>query len=134
MGGVPLGVLTRTDSVMACPECDTVGFTRMIGVASLPHINEYPRFDRGLNVLLTSEAHRQRVMRDKGVHELGGANDVDDLLSAQRGAEQAERAGRAARKAELERDPAYREYMRDHERQIEAETEIIRRQAREGRL
>jgi hypothetical protein len=134
MRGEAVGVVERQEGDMriSCPGCEGTAFSRLVGVAQLPHINEYPRFDRGLDLMLESEQHRQRVMKERGLVELG--NDHEALLRAQRRRWEEEREGRARRKLELESHPAYREYMAQHERQMQDEAAEIKRRAREGRL
>lgn len=128
-GGQGIGTIWPEcpEGTTGCPGCGEAAHDVQIGVANLPHINEYPRFDRGLNLLLESEQHRRRVMKERGLEEGGGINEIRDILDAQRNAWQEERTARHARDARMRASPEYREFMdKVGGRQIAELTENVR--------
>lgn len=100
MGGRDVGNLDINGPAEGCPECGATTYERMVGSVSLPGINAYPYFDRGLGLTVESAEHKRRVLAERGLVELGA--DAESVLSAQKRAGAPAKA-RAARAKENQR-------------------------------
>lgn len=74
-------VVVEGDAALpACPECGAAT-KRVMGVPTAESMLQFPRYDKGLGLVLESEAHRRRVMKERGLVEAGDY-DEDRIMSA----------------------------------------------------
>lgn len=66
------------DALPACPTCGGALLAKM-GVGSEAP-GEYPRWDRGLGLTLTSAAHRRQVCKERGLTPVDGDFDLDKIV------------------------------------------------------
>lgn len=67
------------DPYPPCPDCDGV-VTKPMGAPGAEAPGEYPRYDRGLGLTLTSDAHRRAVCKARGLTPVDGDFDIDRIL------------------------------------------------------
>jgi hypothetical protein len=133
IGGREVGVLTREDDLIACPECDAPDFVRLVGAVALPGINAYPYFNNGLNCIVTSKQHYDQVCREKNLVCIG--DQEEQLLSEQSRAREKVIRERKEREEAFRRQPGYEAAERwTKSRECLGEQEEIRKAIREGRL
>ena len=63
-----------------CENCGYTGYGQTVNRPSIGRFSEkFPYFDRGLDMWLTSKAHRREVMKEKGLIEASGDWSVSDM-------------------------------------------------------
>lgn len=100
IGGRVIGNLSRPDGdedKLGCPRCDFAEYENVVSSTTGVVSDEYPRFDRGLKLMLTSEKHRQQVCKERGLVAVDGEVDLGMSM-----AEQSEHNTRMARYADYQ--------------------------------
>lgn len=110
-------VVVEDDAPLAaCPTCGGE-VRRLLGVPSAEAMLQFPRYDKGLGLLLEDEAHRRRVMKERGLIEAGDY-DEDKIMSAIEKEGEEDDAIAADYFDRLENSPEYRDFriLRDRGR------------------
>jgi len=101
-----------------CPNCGAEQFVSLIELPTPIDLGDeagygkhYPYFDRALNMRIHSKAHRKKVMKEKGIVALDGAN-MDYERIARQNTENRRAKIEKLRKMDrmYEEHPAYREF------------------------
>ena len=110
MRGEVVGVIGSEDDRTTCPVCGSAEFERQVGVVQLPGINEYPYFNRGLDAMVASKQHYDRLCKEKGLVPIGDQEEA--LLSNQQRERDRVIRERKEREEAQRRTPGYQEYER----------------------
>ncbi len=95
-----------------CENCGYVGYGKTVNRPSIGRFSEmFPYFDRGLDMWLTSKAHRREVMKERGLIEASGDWSVSDMQDkeALREVEEDKKIMEKLQK-DMKESPAFAEY------------------------
>lgn len=125
-------VCTWTDTVvvendaplLGCAECGSE-VRRVLGVPSAESMLQFPRYDKGLGLLLESEQHRRRVMKERGLIEMGEYDEDKLMASIEKEGEEDDRIA-AEYFDKLENSPEFADYR--HLRAAGRYDEVLKRE------
>jgi predicted nucleic acid-binding Zn ribbon protein len=101
--------LLADEAAPPCPRCGEPG-REMLGIAGTEAPGSWPRYDKGLGLVLTSAAHRRQVCKERGLIAIDGDWDEDRLMSAIEADVAKDEATAAEYYDRIEHAPEYREY------------------------
>lgn len=93
----------------ACPHCGGEGRV-LVAAPGAAHMNEYPRYDRGLGIWLKSESHRQQVCKERGLTPVDGDFDDERIMGAIEADNRRDLEAFEDYQRRLEESPEYREF------------------------